>query len=289
MTGVQTCALPIYAGYLATALVSLFDNASDTNVYDIVILEDGMDDQTKFLLASLSHGIDNCYIRFFPVSELVRKYNATDWEVPHFLSLAAYYRLFIPLVACHYPKVIYLDCDVLLQSDIASLLAVELGECSLAGVIDPNCEIQDDVQLREHLCGDLGLRDISNYINSGVLLFNIEVLLVKDMPQTFFDIASKSKGFFGDQDVLNVACEDSILFLDSRWNVFWGLTFERHKMRNHTDDMIDQLLHEAFLVHYAGEKPVQRPNAPLGAEWWASARKTPFYESLLKPLPARPE
>jgi lipopolysaccharide biosynthesis glycosyltransferase len=276
-----------FAGYLATALLSVFNHASPNYVYDIVILQDGMTSRTKRLLEQLSKGLDNCSIRFVSVSRLVGKYNAIQWKVPHFLSFASYYRLFIPLIASNYQKVVYLDCDVLLQSDIATLFTVEMGDNSLAGVIDPNCDLREDEELKSHLCGDFGFKDMNRYINTGVLLFNIEMMREKDMVHQCFSVASRNKGFYGDQDVLNVVCDDSVLHLDPRWNVFWGLTFERHKMRDYSDEKIKWLLEEPFIVHYAGEKPSDRPNAPWGAEWWALARTTPFYTSILKKMPAR--
>jgi lipopolysaccharide biosynthesis glycosyltransferase len=270
-----------YVDYLGVSLVSLIDNSSVKNNYDIIILENGINKYSKEALQNTAQNRQNISIRFFSVLDFVEKCNAKKWKLPQSLSPASYYALFTPLAACNYSKVIYLDCDTLIKTDIAKLLDVEIGNYCCAAALDPNCDIADDLNIAKHLCEDLGFKDMSKYVNSGVVLFNINQISQNDICTKVIDIAHKSKGYFGDQDVLNVAYDGRTFVLEQLWNVFWGLIFEREKMRNLSDSEIEYLLDNANIVHFAGKKPVQIPNEPYAAEWWMYARKSPFYERLL--------
>jgi lipopolysaccharide biosynthesis glycosyltransferase len=167
---------------------------------------------------------------------------------------------------------VYLDCDILIQTDVAKLFSTELGSSCLAAVIDPNYEIRDEKTFTTYFYETLKLTSLTNYVNSGILIFNIEAIEQRHLDK-ILELAKTNCGPFPDQDVLNAVFEDQIHFLNPLWNVFWGLDFERYKMRGLTDVQIDYLLAHAFIIHYAGEKPVQRPNHPLGQQWINIAAK----------------
>ncbi|WP_320170470.1 glycosyltransferase family 8 protein [Maridesulfovibrio sp.] len=270
-----------YVDMLSVSILSLVDNSSEENNYDIVILEDGINKYSKQILLTILQGKPNISLRFFSVTDFVKKSNSETWKLPQSLSPASYYILFTPLVACNYSKVIYLDCDTLVQTDISNLLRIDIRNHCCAAALDPNCDIAADLNVAKHLCDDLGFKDMSNYVNSGIVVFNIQKINEANIYDKVVDIAHKNKGYFGDQDVLNAAYDGKIFVLDQLWNVFWGLIFEREKMRNLSDSEIEHLLDNAYIIHFAGQKPTQKPNEPYAAKWWMYARRTPFYERLL--------
>ena len=54
------------------------------------------------------------------------------------ISTETFYRFLILDILKMYPKVVYLDCDMIIRRDIAELYDVKLGDNMLAAVIDPD-------------------------------------------------------------------------------------------------------------------------------------------------------
>lgn len=78
--------------------------------------------------------------------------------------------------------------------------------------------------------------------------------------------------FFKNNAALNYIFQDDIYQLDSQWNVE---TFSNMKNIYDKD--------KTKIIHYPGlEKPWFYPEMELANIWWSYARKTPFYEEIMK-------
>ena len=125
------------------------------------------------------------------------------WKENGHISLAAYLRLLIPSII-NEEKVIYLDCDILVQGDLTHLYNINTENFYLAGVEDySRNQTYDDI-----------------YINSGVLLMNLP-LLRKD------NFLLKCKALqeevhltcnFADQTIINKFGLGKKMILKCEWN-----------------------------------------------------------------------
>lgn len=145
---------------------------------------------------------------------------------PH-ITQASFYRLLIPELVTGYDKCIYLDSDILVDSDLQELFDIELKDHYLAGVKD--CHIFTDGSTMTKHQMDLGIPSLKSYINAGVLLMNLKKMREDNLVIRFLKEVKKENRF-EDQDVLNFCCYGFIKILPLRFNLFHfykGRTF-RH-------------------------------------------------------------
>ena len=88
-------------------------------------------------------------------------------------TVGALYRMFIPEVLDSLSKVIYLDCDIIVNLDLQELWAIDMGGKSIAGAFD---EVHEQAKL--YLARKLQLRfsgiKPADYINSGVVVMDLQ-------------------------------------------------------------------------------------------------------------------
>ncbi|MFY0185824.1 glycosyltransferase family 8 protein [Stenotrophomonas sp. PUT21] len=128
-------------------------------------------------------------------------------EVTH-ITRGMYYRLMIPELVLA-PKVLYLDCDVLVRKDISSLFDTNLDGNLAAAVVNPF-----------HDATRLGLKEGDAYFNSGVLLINTVEWLRDGVKQKVLDYLSTNKRLLQmpDQDALNAVMYGRWVELDPTYN-----------------------------------------------------------------------
>jgi lipopolysaccharide biosynthesis glycosyltransferase len=268
-----------YVYGLAVAIQSLMDNSSDKYNYDLWILDGGIMDENRKHLLEIKRGKKNFSIRFFDMNSYIKnymKYFSLPGVSNYSLSIATYYRLFIPKIFCRYKKVIYLDCDLVVLRDIAELYHIDMKENKIGAVID--CpQLFNTRKIVENIIVTMKGK---KYFNAGVLLFNIE----KIDCQNFLDENLKflllfhDKIFLGDQDILNALHMDDVLFLDPKWNMF----------DSYVDIYVTTINKLAaseavYIIHYVRSlKPWKSNNrAAYGDIWLEYAKKTQFYKDIL--------
>jgi len=190
-------------------------------------------------------------------------------------------------------RVLYLDADTLVLSDLRPLLSHPLGQAVVGGVADYGllAAAEHERQLgvedhRQHIREALGWDpDDFAYINSGVLLLDLEALrregfaerasrLVLDHPERFR---------WRDQDAINLLLAGRILFLDSRWNAMvWHLEREerRHFARPGERMVAELQRRDPWILHLTGPaKPwTHRVDLVAYHQWWRQAlRSSPVW------------
>lgn len=131
----------------------------------------------------------------------------------------AIFRLLIPdVVPTDIDKIIYLDCDLLVNLDIRELWDVDLGNNILAGRFDNGIGHYSTYAFRLKFFGC----DVKTYVNAGVMVMDLRKLRALGslcmMCLEWFDrYVQISPGW--DQDVLNSLFVGKIKFLDAKFNV----------------------------------------------------------------------
>lgn len=266
-----------YVPYMAVALQSIFSNADANYNYDILILDDGITDYQKELLAQ--YATKNFSVRYVDVKPLMQDMDASLFKARGIWSKAALYRLFIPQIMGEYDKVLYLDCDVLVKDPLVELFATDMKDKPAACVYDEIRYTGSSNRIRD-INRYLGIKDYKQYFNSGVVLFNLKNIDGKKFTADFVHELQRPYLPFLDQDVLNILWEDKFLPLEGKWN------YQYYTMIEHPDLKDNEELAEAKqnrkIIHYITQyKPWNSPELPLAYEWWSEARKTPFYEEII--------
>lgn len=140
-------------------------------------------------------------------------------------AMGMYYRLLIPSLL-EVDKVIYIDCDVIVNLDLAELWDLPLNGRAVAAVAEGNQSLKPenfkDWVCRKVIYGAMGL-DLRNYsyFNSGVLVMDLRKIRgAYDFPRQVRDFYAKFRYVtqFADQDCLNYIFLKDCRYIDDKFN-----------------------------------------------------------------------
>lgn len=188
-------------------MISLLENNKGVKEINIYLLGDNISIENKNKLNDISKKYKrNLFISDVPSLGIPEVLYSQRWPV------SAYTRLFSgKLLPEKVKKIIYLDCDTIILTDIYKIWNLEIDKYIFRGVKDCIGKLYKK---------NIGLESNSPYINAGVLLINLEKL-------RNIDISSKIKSYlnkyiryinYSDQDILNGIFQKEIGFIEPEYN-----------------------------------------------------------------------
>lgn len=267
---------------LSVAIASLLKNANPCTFYHIHILVDQLfSDLAKETITSIRSSFPNCSIVFHTISE-----EFDNFYLLKRITSAAFFRLRIPSILSEYKKCIYLDADTIVVKDLQELYDTALTGFYLAGVKDLDATTYPTYKnLSTKECLELfGLADSSQYINSGVLIMNLEKMRNDQMEEKFIELCSNNYQH-QDQDVLNVACYNKIKHLPMCYNL--PATYFRMEtgkllyapqveMSLPEKEILFQLRNKKIIHYMWKNRPWENRNVFLGEVWWIYRKYSAF-------------
>jgi lipopolysaccharide biosynthesis glycosyltransferase len=271
-------------------LTSLFMNANPETFYKVdVLVTDEFSPTNKNKILSLQDTYKNCDIEFINMRDCFK--NA--FLSKHF-SEVVYYRLRIPTVLEARKKCIYMDVDIVVKGDLTSLYNCDMGDNWLAGVADAGrstfYENEAEAKRKEEDRKSMDLASRDQYINSGVLVFNLEAIRQHDVENKFKTFLQTHRDpIQHDQSTINSVAYGHIFPLKLECNVQMYM----FSVKGYGEDKkkYSLLFSEAewrdawknpLVMHFAGEKPWNDPTAYGIEEWWKVARQTPCWVEILQ-------
>lgn len=251
-----------YMPFLAVTLTSMKKYINKEREYAIHVLYTGELGKNAEAVQAMSE--DNFSISFTDISEKAELIKSV-MRCRDYYTSAIYFRLFIPDLFPQYDKGIYLDCDIVLLSDIAELYDKEIGDNYIGAVAD---EVVASIpQFKNYTKNALGI-DGETYFNSGVITLNLKQLRALDFYKTFYGILSSYDFVVApDQDCLNLICQGKVFYYGGEWN----------KMPTAGDKNA-----QPKLIHYnLCMKPWHYDGILFEEYFWEFAKATPFYEVIL--------
>lgn len=203
-----------YIPFLAVAIQSMVDNASDDNKYLIKVLYTNIsvENQKKILKYERS----NVDIEFVDLNYYIKKVQDKLYTRDYY-SKTTYFRLFIPNLYPQYSKVLYLDSDIVILDDIAKLYNTDMGDNLVAAA--PDDVIQFNKVFQEYVELVVGVADYRKYFNAGILVMNLDELRKFKFQEKFIYLLDKIRfSVAQDQDYLNRLCKGRVKFFDRVWN-----------------------------------------------------------------------
>lgn len=287
-----------YAPLLAVSIKSLIKNCSPGHNYDIVILEESLSQETIDKLLKIATNKNNVSIRTYDVTELVNTNECQELMTINHISMAAYYRLFVSTIFKNYSRILYLDCDLLILSDIKELYDINLnGKICAAAVnlgmtfFDRNCEKYSE--LKAYMESVLNIYDLSKYFNSGVMVFDIDRFKEGQYEKQLIDIAKINNRYMHDQNVLNSLFYNSYQKMSFVWNYQWNVIYKHPDYEKWLgEDLPDfeNAIRNPKIIHYLSPtKPWNNSYWLYSDLFWEYARGTPFEELLKKKCAVKKE
>lgn len=186
----------------------------------------------------------------------------SDWKEYGHIKKAAYQRLLIPGTIPD-AKIIYLDCDLIVQADLSELFKIEMGSSSVSGVYDA-------------MAGKYSLMpkpDGDPYINSGVMILNLESLRKNQFIERCTEIYRKfiKEVTFCDQCIINKYSEGQKVLIDPSWNYCF---FICHNLEMSPSEASTEF-QGAKILHFVGPIKPWSVNCPphLADYWWECAHR----------------
>lgn len=271
---------------LCTAIHSLMYNANPNFNYDIVVLESDIENKHKNILRKSLVKYNNVSLRFYNALSLI---DGFDLKAKNHITVETFFRFLIQKILLDYKKVIYLDCDLVIEEDISKLYSIDINQYYLAATLDPDFIGQvngADIKTLSYTKNKLNLKDPYKYFQAGVLLLNIANMRKAYTLEEWLKFCLEDYKY-SDQDVLNIYCQGKVKYLDMNWNVLhdcskYRVNYVIKLAPNYIYQEYMTAREKPFIIHFAGFlKPWMNPDEDFGERFWYYAKMTPYYELLL--------
>ena len=275
-----------YVPYCGVCIQSILNNISKDYNYDFIILEKNITEENKTLLKTLIKNYKNVSLRFYNAYREIYDYN---FNVQYCYSVEAYYRILAPYILKKYDKAICLDSDLIIKTDIANLFNIDLKDKSLGAVKDTIFYgfingFSDEFM--EYCEKEFKMKNHYNYVNTGVMLLNLEKIRNSYTKNEIVEFMSKNNFKIQEQDGLNLLFENDVYFLNNEWNTYsyCGGTYILAAQLAPATEYEKYILarKKPKIIHYAGRiKPWDKFDDDFAHEFWKVARETVFYETII--------
>lgn len=212
---------------------------------------------------------ENLKITFFEVAPEIFV-NAKPVER---IPISSFYRLIISEILSEDKKCLFLDGDIIVDTDLWDLYSQEMGDSYIAGVRDSEFLCDPDAALRHFK--EYGFENISDYVNAGVMIFNLDKLRRDHLQKQFLE-SMKLFYPYMDQDILNKVCDGNVKLLELKYNYFTRYKNKSIKIENTFSLCKDDLKNEKEweILHFAGAyKPWDNIRIRGSYEWWTCAKE----------------
>ncbi len=186
-----------YAPYMSVVMISILKNSKQNSNFDFYLLV------PKDFKKEYKNKIEkDCNFYSDKQINFVNMQNAflqTKKMISH-ITEQAYYRLrAAEILPTKYNKCVYLDTDTIVNCDLSLLYNIDLEDNYVAGVKAPAYHFS---QAAENYCEKIGIPSIEQYINSGVIILNLQKIRENNLTPILCKEALKNYPTV-DQDVIN--------------------------------------------------------------------------------------
>ena len=248
-----------YSVWVGTAMQSIIDHTNSKLCFHI-LHDETVSEENKRRLKQVANQKGD-FIEFHEI-------DSAEFECiknrTHGFTIGTMFRCMLPDLLPDLPKIVYLDADIFVNTDIKELWEFDINDYCLAAVVDEGV-------IKFHIPNILYKYpeiDRNQYFNAGVLCMNLRKIKqrgnLKDLVVKF--LVNNPEATYPDQDALNVLFHNNILYLDSSWNQF---------VYSHREDNKDNLDNAVF--HYAGKNSlILYSQSKIDMEYFKTICRTPW-------------
>lgn len=241
-----------YVTATCVAIQSLYENRDLKSRYVLHIVCDNVKLEYMELLNSISTEEFKIELLNFEKPELHKTFEKENTYV----STSATLKFLLPELFPNIDKILYIDGDVLIQSDLVDLFNTDVTNV-YAGVIEDFHGITFKGNVWERL--NVTKEDISSFFNSGVMLLNLAMMRQDNITEKLIDYRINGINYYMDQDALNIVFGRKVKYLNFNYNMiltnwrnksseelsnFYKIPFEKEKY---------DYLRKAEIVHFASQ------------------------------------
>lgn len=248
-----------YSVWVGTAMQSIIDH-TDSKLCFHILHDETVSEENKRRLKQVANQKGD-FIEFHEI-------DSAEFECiknrTHGFTIGTMFRCMLPDLLPDLSKIVYLDADIFVNTDIKELWEFDINDYCLAAVVDEGV-------IKFHIPNILYKYpeiDRNQYFNAGVLCMNLRKIKqrgnLKDLVVKF--LVNNPEATYPDQDALNVLFHNNILYLDSSWNQF---------VYSHREDNKDNLDNAVF--HYVGKNSlILYSQSKIDMEYFKTICRTPW-------------
>lgn len=273
-----------YIKQTAVAITSIIANKKRETSYDIYVLTSGVSDGNKKKLKELSTKNVNIFVIELKADKELGRFAIKG--IP--ATPSAIYKFNIPTILKSLDKVVYIDGDTLVMSDLSELYETNI-EGVYAGVV------KEAGGLATSLYGLCVSKNVL-YFNSGVMLMNLSLMRKDKIPERLIDYREHGYNELMDQDALNAIFKNHVLELPFRYNtqlMFADIQknidkLKRYLYLNDNVKSTDEIIDEAEILHFSGKRKPWKNTDGIGNDLWVSYYdRSPFASEKLERIKYR--
>lgn len=231
-----------YVRHCCVMLSSFFENNPEEG-HAIYLLTEGLTKENRKIIEELVNAykgtfhyclIDPQFVTSCPISE------------EDHLTIATYYRLLMAeVLPRNIDKILYLDCDIVINDSITELWNTSLDGYALAAVEELGCSLPDVYERLEY-------DKQYGYFNAGVLLVNLHYWRKHGLTNVFLEYMAlyRERLKAHDQDVLNALLHKHCLHISFEWNVEEAFYHYKFIKRLRFDCKLRSVLCCPKILHY---------------------------------------
>ncbi|MBQ2809801.1 MAG: glycosyltransferase family 8 protein [Clostridia bacterium] len=248
----------IFDGVLISVLSLIKHNKNPFDIYILTMSLSELDERFTPINERQRSFLEELCQKENPLSRVMiidttNQYRATLLECPNGDSYTPYALIRLFLDELDVPsKVLYLDTDTVIAGDISELWDTDISDYELAGVLDHYGKIF------------MGIRCMRRYLNSGVLLLNLDKIRGSGLFKKCIARLARKKTFLPDQTAINLYVKKKLIlkrkfneqkhFRDDTviqhfsmtiiWHPFFPFFYTKNIKPWHTDKVMGELTHK---------------------------------------------
>ena len=234
-----------YARHCAASLYSLLENNKEIEQINVYIIENKLSNLSKEKINDITKKF-NRNLEFLELEKFCCKFDKNNNY-----SMSYYARLFLSNLPNNMETLLYIDCDTIINDSVEELLKIDISQYYLGAV-------QDSIQVQK--IKFIGRGKEYRYINSGVLLINLNKFREDKIEEKFLEFINKYYGNVPhhDQGILNGVCGEKILYLDPKYNLMPEMIYMNSKQIKklyglkyyYTNDELKDAIKKPVIIHF---------------------------------------
>ncbi|MBR0430679.1 glycosyltransferase family 8 protein [Candidatus Saccharibacteria bacterium] len=244
-----------YAMPTCVAMTSAIMNKNPGTFYNIYVLCNGVSLEKKQKILELKN--PEVAIKIIDVDN---KEDYSGFKIEGITATpTSIYKFYIPTILKNVDKIIFIDCDTIIQGGLSDLYNINLGDNLVGSVKNPSRLMRQKPELSKRC----------KYFNSGVMLMNLNAMREYDCPEKMMEYRRTGFNRLMDQDAINATVKSRVKMLPFKYNtmvgvvtanLFWsnGESLENIKEAwgiNKKFSVEDIISNAVILHYYAAAKP----------------------------------
>lgn len=232
-----------YAVHLMTAFISVLENTASEESLHFFCLDGGVLPATKVKMKAVIDGY-GAILDFLDVPTDLLK----GIEAKGRITLPAYFRIFIAdLLHGRFSQALYLDCDMIVKSEIKEVYDFSLEDGSVGAVLNFSRSAYRKSGVKKE-----------NYFNSGFLLIDTEKWASRRLSEEIirFRLEYPSRITHEDQCAINAVLFDSWKPLPLKWNhqtAFYKKHHQQEAIDRYGAEQLNEANRRPAIIHFLGE------------------------------------